>query len=609
MDKNADYQDVDFEIDDDFLEVAIKHQSGSLLSAISELVMNSVDAGASTIDVTIGADEISVADNGKGFTLPELESHFNTFAFDHGENNQRTFGEYGLGRGQAMALGKVTYQTGCYQMEVDIRSKGLNWDLLTHKRPVHEGCKVSCAPYQPLNEPQVESLVDELKEKIKYIGCNIRINGNLATRNIAKSKNLITTDDAYMRLSTDPSSQLSLYNNGILVRHYRHSEFGIGGVVVTRRRMKLNIARNEAVPNCDVFKSVKKTLRKNAPKIEGGNVNRRTSKLANLKAFLLGDSIYNRKIGALIPLADGKWLDIVDLLSGLSRGGNMLYVTVGEPSDKWSSYDIKNLSETAHHTGVACVLSDELYEITGEDCPKDLIASLYCSVKNYAIEHNQMQILDYQIDKGLESKAVYFDQIIDQLVEMRKRTVKTSDLSALEKIILSTINKYSTYIANNVSRITDNETEKRTVFIGQSSQADAWTMDSRIWINRTLIDPHRADGDFTLLFDRVHKAMIHEYLHHEDTVSAHGHPKAFYSAYADCISDESYVLNAILDDFAGRIKKSKGVSLMDKPRNLAEKPVKLTTKEKAEGDNSTIAREEIINSEASGEQQEIDFGS
>lgn len=47
---------------------AIYSQSGSLEKALLEYVMNSIDAGASRIDVTLDREQFVVTDDGTGFS-------------------------------------------------------------------------------------------------------------------------------------------------------------------------------------------------------------------------------------------------------------------------------------------------------------------------------------------------------------------------------------------------------------------------------------------------------------------------------------------------------------------------------------------------------------
>ncbi len=69
-----------FSMHPDLLYSVIKNQAGSIGKAILELVMNSIDAGATRVDITLDRRTVKVADDGKGFTSrQEIDEFFETF--------------------------------------------------------------------------------------------------------------------------------------------------------------------------------------------------------------------------------------------------------------------------------------------------------------------------------------------------------------------------------------------------------------------------------------------------------------------------------------------------------------------------------------------------
>lgn len=56
-----------FEIDKNILYSVIAKQAGTVQKAFLELVMNSIDAGASKVDIEFDGKRFSVLDDGKGF--------------------------------------------------------------------------------------------------------------------------------------------------------------------------------------------------------------------------------------------------------------------------------------------------------------------------------------------------------------------------------------------------------------------------------------------------------------------------------------------------------------------------------------------------------------
>lgn len=58
----------------------ITAQAGTLGKAVLECIMNSVDAGATKVDITVNANTIKIVDDGQGFrTKAEISEWFEVF--------------------------------------------------------------------------------------------------------------------------------------------------------------------------------------------------------------------------------------------------------------------------------------------------------------------------------------------------------------------------------------------------------------------------------------------------------------------------------------------------------------------------------------------------
>ena len=126
----------EFKLHKDILWSIIQSQSGTLGKAVLELVMNSIDAGATSVDITLSGKNISVSDDGKGFTnRGEIEQFFETFGTPHTKGDA-TYGRFRMGRGQIMAFSKNDWQSGEFAMQVDIKNCGLNYNLTTGNAPI-----------------------------------------------------------------------------------------------------------------------------------------------------------------------------------------------------------------------------------------------------------------------------------------------------------------------------------------------------------------------------------------------------------------------------------------------------------------------------------------
>ena len=100
----------------------MREQAGSLSKALSELVMNSIDAGATRINLTIDKDRFSLDDDGHGFTsLDQLENFFEVFGTPH-EKGDAYYGRFRIGRGQIMSYARTVWRSGPFEMRVDIEA-------------------------------------------------------------------------------------------------------------------------------------------------------------------------------------------------------------------------------------------------------------------------------------------------------------------------------------------------------------------------------------------------------------------------------------------------------------------------------------------------------
>jgi hypothetical protein len=102
--------------------VSIRRQAGTVGKSVLEGVMNSVDAGATSIDIRTAAEGFTITDDGRGFAdAEEVRRLFGTFGLPHdldsnGVSTDAKFGTFRIGRGQLFAFGVNTWRTGTMRM-------------------------------------------------------------------------------------------------------------------------------------------------------------------------------------------------------------------------------------------------------------------------------------------------------------------------------------------------------------------------------------------------------------------------------------------------------------------------------------------------------------
>lgn len=111
----------EFKMHNNLMHTIIFKQSGSFEKAITELIMNSIDADSTRIDIDFDSEKriFSIADDGKGFTTEEeIESYFDTLGTPHKDGDAK-FGRFRIGRTQIFAYASTVWRSGTFRMSVD----------------------------------------------------------------------------------------------------------------------------------------------------------------------------------------------------------------------------------------------------------------------------------------------------------------------------------------------------------------------------------------------------------------------------------------------------------------------------------------------------------
>src|SRR6059058_5478397 len=90
-----------FRMHEKLLVDVIMRQAGSIEKAILEGVMNSIEAGATRVDVKVEPRAIEITDDGRGFrSRQEIETFFETFGQPHDASEGKRWAQFRMGRGQ-----------------------------------------------------------------------------------------------------------------------------------------------------------------------------------------------------------------------------------------------------------------------------------------------------------------------------------------------------------------------------------------------------------------------------------------------------------------------------------------------------------------------------
>ncbi len=248
----------------------IKAQAGSLGKALSEAVMNSVDAFANNIDITLSPTGFEIVDDGQGFRdRDEIAAWFETLGFPHDDGNHRQYGKFGMGRAQMWAFARTTWRSNQFVMKVDVKKTGLDYEL--DEGPAIRGTTIEGEFYEPMAFQRLTAIEMELENLVRYVPALITINEKVVSKNPAIEKWDIETPEAWMRFNDKAMHTLDVYNAGVLVAHFPRYRFGCTGVVITKPGMalSLNVARNDVLEaECKIWPKLVKLFPKDGKKAE-----------------------------------------------------------------------------------------------------------------------------------------------------------------------------------------------------------------------------------------------------------------------------------------------------------------------------------------------------
>lgn len=245
----------DFKMHPGLLRSVIRKQAGSLDKALLEGAMNSIDAGSTRVDITIEALRVTIRDDGRGFTnADEVRDFFATFGTPH-DDGDATYGRFRMGRGQMFAFGCNSWRTGEFQMDVDI-DKHLGFELETDL-PEQKGCQIEIKLYDPLSQSDIHACIRAISKMVKYTPVPVFVNGERVSIDIDPKKFPGTTEDAYIKTEAASYGGLDVYNLGVFVCTMPAWKFGVSGIVVSRKQLDVNFARNEILGTCPVWRRVK----------------------------------------------------------------------------------------------------------------------------------------------------------------------------------------------------------------------------------------------------------------------------------------------------------------------------------------------------------------
>lgn len=526
-----------FELDPQIIHHIIYSQAGSIGKAIIELLMNSVDAGATSVRLSMTKSGFNCRDDGRGFASREdVLRYFGRFGTPHQEGDA-TYGRFRLGRGQIMAHATTEWSSNSWKMTVDTRTMGYNYDLddLSEGTP---GCTIDGNWYEPLNDLELMSAIQEIRDLVRYTTIAVELNGKIITRDPSSEKWDFEDEWAYYRAKEE--GPVSIYNQGVLVRHDSSHVWGAGGLIVSKQAIDLNVSRTEILrKTCVVWKPIAKQFGQLANEVSarlGDHRKTEARREKNARALLSGDpqitSIFQRE--EVITLLPGKrHVTLQDFIRRARRDhkGKITIVEYGNDVPK---------GEAIARDGIIQVVHPQTLERFGCNGQEDFQEVLERAIANVseAFTNGKTWSEEDLVRWFPMPELVSFSTLRDAFVE---RTQIVSEKTALDKetrrawVALRWCIQQYAGACSGAKRYTDGrmayDEPRMHVLLGESNSAEAWTDgDSYLAINVRIVKRLIAEPLKTAAY--IFGLVEHEIAHKGDSLEC-GHDEAFYQRYHD----------------------------------------------------------------------------
>lgn len=513
----------DFQMHHNLLRDVIEKQAGTLDKAVLEGVMNAVEARSPKTEITLTPDTLTIRDYGKGFeTRDEVLAAFEVFGkSDERKKEDKRWARFQMGRGQLFAFGRTTYRTRTFRMTVDIRdeSMGLGY-ALEEGLPDFAGCEVTVQLYAPLGGYDISKNETQIAMNVKYVDLPIFFNGKQVSVDPAKESWTQVTDDAYIRVQST-GRVVKIYNLGVFVK----DEYGMGcgGVLISRKQMELNFARNDVIRNqCEVWRKTSKFFRAQGEK-------------------------------ALLEKATFSPEDVAEVLSRVANG----------EITKWQAQGLKLFKNTNNKR---LSLNDLVGKRLAFDAAGSIMADKVMQMNRDAVvldtDHTFAALSTYSAENAGSALIATFRKIMERAsappklvspqslyatVSGTEIILRDKDLKVDEKMALGALN-YWLGTGSRAARHLERKARPRKIILGRAPAYQAWTDGSR-WIafDRKFFRKCIQSGSgWVHLLD----TLAHEYAHQG---SERTHDGDFYERYHEIMDSVSETFDIVYKDYVQRL--------------------------------------------------------
>lgn len=469
--------------------------------------MNAEDAGSNHIRIDLNNRGFTATDKGGGFkNLQHIQECFETIGTPHaldasGYSTDAKFGTFRIGRGQIFAFASTSWRSGQFQMDVDVKNRGLDYTLISNLVKT-QGCRIEGSFYDVLDPYSLNAAIKDLKELCEYCHIQVHLNEELVSRHPSTDKWDLETEDFYFRQQRGTRG-LSVYNMGIQVSSMNGYVLGTGGTLVTKVPLRLNTARNQIQDSlCPNWKRIKAAVQKFVDsKIQVKAKMTEDECLSFISRLFREDTngeLWERaKLMPILRDVTGRMWKPIELQKQIALYNKKLAFAMSGDSD----------ADKIMQMNAALVLD------------KSILSELGCNgwqfiskFSWYGVEYTEIE----ELAKHINDQYTLLNE--KEITRREHRIALILEWQQWDLLVLM----YGLGHHKN----------RRKIRIGKSTNALAWTDGSSyIAFNRSFLNEHRKMNfaDWSALV----QTLIHELLHDSNSATGHVHGPDFYRKFHD----------------------------------------------------------------------------
>ena len=563
----------DLKMHKDLLMKVIKDQAGTLEKGILEGVMNLIEAKATRGEIGFVKEGdnavLTITDDGTGIIgKDELIRHFEYFGTPHDESENKLWAKFRMGRGQLFAFGKNTWRTATFKMVVDIDKWGLKYKL-TENLPFVNGCDITIELYKnPINcygYPSVDRFKEAVRELVEFVGDPIVEEGKRGRKPkptlIYFNGEQINTPPSTLSWDFQDENAYYLFNAGEKLKYYNLGAYvmskstwqtGVSGVIVSKKQLDVNFARNDVKSSCPIYQQIGEVVKQNrineskkSKKYTAMSPSKRHALLLDLKdAVQRWEDLKGKRI---LRTAQGKWITM-----------NMFF----ENNIRWTfAPEGSRVADSVIEQGQAICFSENILhqlnykgkkaqffswllkeQLRINETKQDWQQKVFYGEREEIEKKLIQKIKTYIAYDPSELKAEGGSKCLMDGFSNEYNILPTNKLTIVEKRILAVLESYDCW-------------DKRVLTIGTNNEcASAWTDgESRITLDRKYLND--IDLSWKYSIHKLFATLCHELAHDCNTEGTHNHTPEFDAHFRSIIeSNSSPFANCI--DFIDKMRRA-----------------------------------------------------